>query len=418
MPRDARIEAILLAATARERAINRSPQQGVSAALRLALAASKKRRPPSKISLATSVVVVALLLIAAPWRQADNVAQAAPPSPVLPDMVTRETVKSIERGLEYLKRTQRNDGSWIDGGGYGGGYPAVMSSLAGLALLSSGSTPESGPYSKQVKKAMLYVLRLGESDKDGLISGPGGEGRSMYGHGFGMLFLAQCYGMDVNREFSERIRKLLDRAILVTASAQSKKTGPSPGGGWIYTPSGGGDEGSVTVTQLQALRACRNVGVKVPKDVIEKAVAYLKFCQEPDGGICYSAQSRGSSRPPISAAAIACFYAAGVYDRQAGGAGPEAEMVEKLITYLKRNAMDLNRSEGHWFYMHFYLSQGLYMRGGTDWQGYYPKIRDRLVQSQVPDGSWNGDGVGTTYGTAIATTILQLPFGMLPISQR
>jgi len=37
---------------------------------------------------------------------------------------------------------------------------------------------------------------------------------------------------------------------------------------------------------------------------------------------------------------------------------------------------------------------------------------------QSPDGSWNGDNVGTTYGTAIATVILQLPYNYLPIYQK
>ena len=41
-----------------------------------------------------------------------------------------------------------------------------------------------------------------------------------------------------------------------------------------------------------------------------------------------------------------------------------------------------------------------------------------LERTQAPDGSWNGDGIGTTYGTAIATIILQLPYGYLPITQR
>ena len=86
----------------------------------------------------------------------------------------------------------------------------------------------------------------------------------------------------------------------------------------------------------------------------------------PDGGICYSASSRGSgSRPPISAAAIACFYAAGVYDRQAGGAGEEADMVGKLVEYCKKN-IDTTRGDGHWFYTQFYYCISLYQRGGDD----------------------------------------------------
>jgi len=120
---------------------------------------------------------------------------------------------------------------------------------------------------------------------------------------------------------------------------------------------------------------------------------------------------------PFSAAAVACFYAAGVYDRQAGGSGKEAQMVERLLDYCRKN-VHVERSPGHYFYCHFYMAQGWYQHGGKDWKDYYPKIRDRLVSTQNPDGSWMGDGVGTTYGTAMATIMLQLPYGYLPICQR
>jgi len=350
-------------------------------------------------------------------------AEAAPPSRILPDMVSPQTVKAIKKGLDFLARTQRADGGWFASGAYGSyNYPAVMTSLSGLALMASGSTPESGPYAKNVKKAMFHVLHLAEAGEDGLICGLTSEFRSMYGHGFSMLFLAQCYGVETDKKVAKRLKTALDKAVTITAKAQSTLSTKFPkpfdkAGGWIYTPTGRSDEGSVTVTQLQALRACRNVGIKVPKVVINKAVAYLKHCQQADGGICYSSRSRGSSRPPISAAAIACFYAAGVYDRQAGGKGPEAEMVEKLVKYCKSKIN--TTGGGHYFYMHFYLAQAYYQRGGKDWKDYYPKIRDRMLATQNKlDGSWNGDSVGTTYGTALASIILQLPYGYLPICQR
>ena len=346
---------------------------------------------------------------------------AAAPGPTLPDLVTPKTSKSIERGLKYLVQKQRNNGSWLNSGSYGT-YPAVMTSLSGLALMSGGSTPETGPYAKQVKKAMSYILNVAESKEDGLIGGPGAESRSMYGHGFSMLFLAHCYGMELSPENEKRVRKVLDRAVVLTARAQSKIATrfPKPydvAGGWIYTPSGNGDEGSVTVTQLQALRACRNVGIKVPPVTITKSVAYLKHCQNADGGICYSARSRGGSRPAISAAAITCFYSVGIYGRVSGGKGVEAEMVEKLVEYVKRTAQP-EQNSGYYFYTQLYMAQAMYHRAGKDWKDYFPKIRDKLVGMQSPDGSWNGDGIGTVYGTAIAGIIMQLPYGYLPICQR
>ena len=374
---------------------------------------------PSQMTLIVLAAVLAAALPGGPVLPGPAPASAAAPVRVLPEEMTQETVKAIDKGLAFLARTQRADGSWTNAGGYAGyNYASVMTSLAGMAFLASGSTPETGPYATQTKKAMQYIVNVAESTNDGLICTPAEGSRSMYGHGFSMLFLAQCYGVERDKEMAARVRKVLDKAILVTAKSQSN-LGPQTknAGGWIYTPSGQADEGSVTVTQLQALRACRNVGIKVPKDTIDRAVEYLKYCQMPDGGICYSARSRGQSRPPISAAAIACFYATGIYDREAGGGGEEAKMVEKLVTYCKRN-INVTQSDGHFFYMHMYMAEGMYQRGGQDWKSYFPTIRDRLIKLQSPDGSWMGDGVGTTYGTAIACIVLQLPYGYLPICQR
>ncbi|MFP4434005.1 MAG: prenyltransferase/squalene oxidase repeat-containing protein [Phycisphaerae bacterium] len=353
-----------------------------------------------------------VLSVAAVVAGLPSSASAEAPSRVLPKLMDRATVKAIDRGLNYLSKTQRRDGSWLNQGGWGT-YPAVMTSLSAMGLMSGGSTAHSGPYSKEVRRAMSYVLRVAESDSQGVISGSN-SGRSMYGHGFSLLFLAMCYGTERDPDNGKRLKKALDKAVKIIEDSQSPK------GGWYYTPSSNSDEGSVTVTQLQALRACRNAGIKVSRKVIEDSVKYLKLCQNKDGGICYSARSRGSSRPAISAAAVACFYSAGLYDRQTGGSGPEAEMVEKLVRYVKQNVSvsQGGRYSGYYFYTHMYMSQAMYMRGGKDWQNYYPAMAKKLRGMQAPDGSWNGDNIGTTYGTAIASMILQLPYGYLPVVQR
>ena len=82
----------------------------------------------------------------------------------------------------------------------------------------------------------------------------------------------------------------------------------------MYIP-GGGDEGSVTVTQVQALRAAHNAGFTVPRGTIEEAVRYIDRCSTREGGISYSLGSGGGgSRLAISAAAVATLYNAGEYD--------------------------------------------------------------------------------------------------------
>ena len=342
------------------------------------------------------------------------------PGPVLPSLMDDATQAAIDRGLAYLAQKQKQDGSWLNSGGYGS-YPQVMTSLAALAMMANGSTPEGGRYSRNVRRAMLYTLRVGEAANDGLIAGGGQEYQSMFGHGFSMLFLAQCYGVETNAEYEKRLRTVLNAGIKLIAKSQSN-IGEQyrRAGGWIYTPNGNSDEGSVTITQLQALRACRNVGLIVPEETIKRSTLYLQYCQNPDGGISYSFSSRGSSRPAISAAGIACFYSAGKYDQ---GDGEEAKMVARLVDYCRKN-IRIDTNDGHYFYMHFYLSQAYYMRSSLsadakkDWETYYKQISQWLIRNQAPDGSWSGDGVGTTYGTALACMILQLPYGYLPIVQK
>ena len=47
-----------------------------------------------------------------------------------------------------------------------------------------------------------------------------------------------------------------------------------------------------------------------------------------------------------------------------------------------------------------------------------PQTRDELVRLQKPDGSWNSDGIGPVFDTAVGLIILQLPYKFLPIYQR
>ncbi len=323
------------------------------------------------------------------------------PAPPLPPHVTDEVRSAIDRGLEFLVRSQNRDGSWRSGGP-GGAYPTAMTALAGLALLAAGSTPVEGPYARHVSSALTYVL--GNARRDGLIAASEELSNCMHGHGFAMLFLAECYGMEESPRRQAQIRDVLRRAIELTARSQSQA------GGWLYTPDSGGDEGSVTVTQVQGLRAARNAGVATPKSVIDEAMGYLVKSTNPDGGITYRAGDGGPSRPPISAAAVVCWYNAGVYD------GPR---IRRALEYITRTLQpELAARTGHEYYAHLYMAQAMFLTGPEAWERYYPAVARRLLGAQAPDGSWDGDFVGTTYGTAVALIVLQLPYRHLPIMQR
>jgi hypothetical protein len=321
---------------------------------------------------------------------------------VLPKHVTPETLRAVVKGLDYLGAQQAEDGSWITGGGQA--YPVAMTGLAGTALLAHGDSPTRGKYAKNVQGAVEFLVRCATTT--GLLTGPTQDsGQPMHGHGFALMFLASVYGMITKERLRKEVQVAVRKAVTLTSQGQSAA------GGWTYIP-GGGDEGSVTVTQVQALRAAHNAGFLVPRGVIEESITYLEKCRTPEGGIQYSLRSGASPRLPISAAAVATLYNAGQFD---------SEIATDCLKYVWdqfRATEGWDKGGGHAYYSHLYAAQGFYMAGDQYWDKYFPATRDQLIAMQGPDGSWHGDGIGEIYGTSIATIILQLPFKFLPVFQR
>ena len=309
--------------------------------------------------------------------------------------------RAVTRGLDWIARTQSRLGHWSANNGQ---YPTAMTALAGVALLAEGSTATQGKYAENVRRAVDYLVS--RSRPNGLIGDPTRDNRYTYGHGFSMVFLSQVLGEEEDLDRRQTLVDVLTRSVQFCGEAQSSA------GGWYYTSAKDGgdrDEGSTTITQVQALRSCRNAGIPVPKEVIDKAIGYIQRCTLPDGGVQYSLQG-GGARPAISAAAICCLFNAGDYD---------SEFVPKLMDYCKKNLSNINNQGfGHWHYAHYYYSQVLYREGGAEWDDYRQRVAAKLLNEQSPDGSWTQGYVGPIYTTATNLVILQLEKGYLPIYQR
>jgi hypothetical protein len=369
-----------------------------------------------------SLAVLGIVLTAVPAGRADEIPEEY-----------RETVR---KGLEYLVKIQQKDGHW---GANGDQYPVSMTGLAGLALLMEGSTIREGKYALNIRRAADWLMERSMKDKarDGLIGNPDHPtetGRYMYGHGFALLFLASVYGDEEDAERREKLKDILTRAVKYAEKAQSTQ------GGWYYTARGDNnhdnDEGSVTVTQMQPLRACKNAGIPVSKTVMKKGYDYLKNSTTAKGGVVYSlgrggaAAPVGGERPALTAAAIACLFASGDY---------KDENVKKWFKYCQTaipiNNINAGIRMGHDEYTQFYFAQAVYFIGDDGWDKMFPgdkgpkitwteyrkNMFDHLKRSQNGDGSWPGGAgwsVGAVYSTSIYCIIMQLDLGTLPIFQR
>jgi len=327
----------------------------------------------------------------------------AGPTPVLARRQDPKVKLAVTRGLDFLVRDQKRQGYWEANGGQ---YRVAMTALAGMSMVCEGSTTNRGKYAKSVRSAVDYLLDM--SQPNGLI-GYEKDYHYTYGHGFSMLFLSQLLGEEEGMERREAIKKVLEKAVGFTGKAQTTR------GGWGYVSAKDGgdfDEGSTCITQVQGLRACRNAGIPVAKDIIDRAKKYIKDCTTPAGGVQYSIRG-GGERPPITAAAVAAMYSAGEYD--------ESDHVNKMLEFCKEhiwpNPKGNNNYFGHWHYTHYYYAQVMY-RDVENWPKYFDEISRQILAKQNASGAWKEGHIGDVYTTAINATILQLDNGYVPIYQR
>ncbi|MFO0927090.1 MAG: prenyltransferase/squalene oxidase repeat-containing protein [Gemmataceae bacterium] len=350
-------------------------------------------------------------------------------APVRGEEVPKEYQETIRKGLDWLAKNQFKDGHWE---GVNGQYAVSMTALGGMALLCEGSTLREGKYRDNIRRAVNWLMD--RVQPNGLIGNPTSQsegGRYMYGHGFSLMFLASVVGEVENARRRERLVQLLEKAAKYTRDAQTNR------GGWGYVSAKDGsnfDEGSVTITQVQALRAARNAGIIVPGEAIKDAQKYLKDSTNDQGGVQYSLAfggGRGEGRPALTAAAIACGFSFGDYN---------GELVKKWLKYCQGTLATPGdgRRIGHDEYTHYYYAQVVYVLGDdrfkklfpdarsdevVNWSSYRKAVFDEFKRTQSADGSWSHDSwtarmVGPVYVTACYLTVLQLDKAALPIYQR
>lgn len=300
----------------------------------------------------------------------------------------------VRDALQWLAARQQEDGAFGAAGPYA--RDVGVTALCGLAFLGSGSVPDAGPYAENVSKCLDYILST--SQANGYLVNTVRETHGpMYGHGFATMFLAEVYGMTSREDLRDKLKRAVN---LIIASQNSE-------GGWRYYPVPDEADISVTVCQVMALRAARNAGLAVPKEVVDRAVNYIKKCQNPDGGFRYRLFDPAESKVARSAAAIVALYSAGVTRDPA---------IQRGIDYLEaRRALKDDRD--YIFYFYYYGVQAYWQAGGESWTRAFPEIQATLIESLQRD-HWEDPAIGNEYATAMALIALQIPDNLVPIFER
>ena len=303
--------------------------------------------------------------------------------------VTPQLERAVVRGLGYLARTQKPDGTWPDNYGQVSGVVG----LAMMCFLAHGEQPDEGKYGHVIRRAVDYIVRT--QQENGLLAGSGSS--PMYSHGFATLALAEVYGMIDD----PRVGPALEKATGLIVKSQNRL------GGWRYSVGSPDADTTVSGAQMMALRAAANAGIAVPIATVQRGVAYYKSCFCPGGGFGY--MGADSPSPSRSGIGLLILSLSGAYR------APEAKATADLLL----GGGGGFAHGGYFYYMCYYCSQAMFQAGGKYWRHWNRTMTPALISMQNPDGSWPNRGAGgVVCGTAMALLSIEINYNFLPIYQR
>ncbi len=304
---------------------------------------------------------------------------------------------AVARGLEWLARRQKADGTWnFDGAG--GGHTAAATGLALLPFLGAGQVPaDSKLYGKAVAFGLKALVRLQAADGGFGLSGVAPQaGHTMYDQGIAALALIEGYGMTRDAALKGPAQKAVD----FIQDAQGAN------GSWGYQAKSDGDT-SIVGWQVQALHAaklCKDLTVN--DKVLDRVNGYLDKVSGGELKATYGYRD-GPGRPGTSLTAVGllCRYSEGGWGPSNAGM---AEGVKGLMTRPPRKAFfDM--------YYYYYATQVVRFYETDFWHVQWnPMMRDMLIESQAKKddaagGSWDADNgqIGKNCGR-LGTTCLSL----------
>jgi hypothetical protein len=339
-----------------------------------------------------TVSVLSFMLLANPAVHA----QKAPPEPLV-DQVK----KSIDRGVDFLKKQQNSDGSWEAGNLPTLGMKGGQTSLAVLALLNSGLKPND----PVVAKGLEWLRNL--------------ESNKVYVKALQTMALSEAAQiMDPVRD-KQRIIKNVNWLLKPAGRGGSRQYKDNAFIGWYYDDNPSNQEdGSNRQYAVLGLISGRQGGAVIDRDVWVKIRKLCEDTQLADGSWKYSRGLIGPANPEITMteAGICNLLIAAmelnvgcdsvVMDQNARKCGiyPEDDAIKRGLSWMsspKRDRLVLSAKElqqdmkGRIFY-HLYGVERIGRFSGDRFIGvhdWYREGSEALVELQNKrDGSWHIGG--------------------------
>ncbi|MCB2080976.1 MAG: hypothetical protein KDE55_25150, partial [Novosphingobium sp.] len=319
---------------------------------------------------------------------------------------TPVTEDAVQLGLKWLARQQEAKGSWSLMGPYSDGAGSenrlAATAMAMLAFQGNGNTHLSGPYRKNLEKAVKWLVS--QQDRTGYMGKNLPRHQKMYAQAQATIALCELYGMTHDSWLREPAQKAINFAV----SSQSSL------GGWRYEPKQDSDT-SVTGWFVMALSSGRSAELDVNESAMRAVHGFLDAAQSYDGA-GYGYQMNSGPSKAMTAEGMLC--------RQYLGWGKQMPQMaiccDSLVS--PENIFNIDDQD---FYYWYYATQVLHHYGGSPWREWNERMRVQLPQDQIKlgreEGSWApqrsrwGVQAGRLYTTCMAIYCLEVYYRHMPL---
>lgn len=317
---------------------------------------------------------------------------------------TDETEAAVQRALQYLVQTQREDGAWdprttraglersplgSSRGSAGSQAETALTGLAVLSLMGAGHTHQTGEYAESVYRGLAYLIQ--QQRPNGSMAGRANIYEATYCHGIAAL--AMCEAAAITQDASAILSA--QRAITYTQQMQHPTTG-----GWRYTK---GDPGDLSQLGWQAmvLDAGSRAGLKISPNATFGVQRFLRSVQS--GKSLGRASYRPGEAPSRTMTAESMATRLLIGDPISNAALKESER------YLMQQLPGMGQDN---YYYWYYATIALHQLQNDNWNRWNEALQNRLLTKQRSDGSWPTDTLwggygGTIYTTSMATLCLE-----------
>lgn len=292
--------------------------------------------------------------------------------PVRAEVTAIEVQRSIDRGVEFLRKTQLDSGGWNEFRNQSCG----LSSLCTLAMLNAGVSRED----PDLIRALNYLRRS--------------QPTQTYSLSLQTLVFCQAgIAADI-----VRIRGNVVRLV----NMQNLNGDQRSLGAWNYGRGVGPGDKSNSQFAILAIGAAVDRGILVDQKLFQRAMSYWSNGQLSNGGWGYRSPPATGS---MTCAGIASMVIArghivpNVGDDQidcCGDVTVDDDPVDRALEHLGDHFSVIGNpgGSGHYFYYLYALERvgrltGRRFIGGHDW---YREGAERLIGIQAFDGSWQGSG--------------------------